>query len=463
MEPEPEPEPSMERRRLLLGAATVTCVGTGVTNWRTEWSASSARTSPVERGPTVGVEPVATGFDQPLALDSHADSDVLYVADKTGTIHVADGEGQVDPMLDIRDRMAERKSWEQGLLGFALHPSFGRTRKFYVRYSAPKRPGMPEGVSHTFVLSEFVATPDLRDTEPDSERTVLEIPQQGLTHNAGGIAFGPDGCLYVGVGDGESGNGDRGPGHASDWYLLNGGGNGQNVTDNLLGSVLRVDVDDRSDGKGYAVPDDNPLVGRDGLDEQYAWGFRNPYTLAFDGQELYVGDVGQSRFEEINRIRRGGNYGWNVREGRSCFSNRLLLKALAKLPGVKRSYPVCPRTTRSGEPLVDPVVSYPHHRDGEQFGAAVVAGYRYRGTAVPALDGEYVFGDLVGGVFVTTPRDDSDGPWPIQSVQLSTPGSEPFREQPLSFGRDTDGEMYVLTTRFSPGSGRVWKFVEGEE
>ena len=445
------------RRRALLGGIAGTVLAGGLANRRTNWGSNRPATSALETGPSVRLEPVATGFDQPLAFESVPGRPERYVADKTGRVLLLDGDGVgPDPFLDVSDRMMEPVSWEQGLLGFALHPEFTDTHRYYVRYSAPRRPGTPSGYSHTFVLAEFTATADLRDTVPGSERTILEIPQPGRNHNAGAVEFGPDGHLYVAVGDGNHGTGDGGRGHANDWYLLNSGGNGQNLTDNLLGSVLRIDVD--ADADPYAVPPDNPLVGRSGLDEQYAWGFRNPYRMSFDGDDLYVGDVGVDRFEEINRVRRGGNYGWNVREGSRCFSNRLAMAALAKLTGGERSYPACPTTTPAGDPLVDPVVCYPHRREGTELGAAVVAGYRYRGEAVPALEGGYVFGDLLGSLFVATPSDRSGDLWPMATLDPSTPGADPFAESVLSFGRDADGELYVLTTAFAPGSGRVYRF-----
>ncbi|ELZ27159.1 quinoprotein glucose dehydrogenase [Halogeometricum pallidum JCM 14848] len=446
----------MNRRTFLGGVAGSAAVG-GLLNWRTEWGVQRPQTSLIDDGPTVVLDPVATGLEQPVAFAPIPGRTGSYVADKLGMVYVHDGDDIRDePLLDARDQLMELVSWEQGLLGFELHPDFENTRRYYVRYSAPRRPGTSADYDHTFVLSEFTATEDLMGTVPDSERTILEIPEYGRNHNAGAIEFGPDGYLYVAVGDGNNGGGDGGTGHANDWYLLNRGGNGQNVTDNLLGSILRIDVDVDGD-EPYAVPPDNPLVGRDGLDEQYAWGFRNPYRMSFDGDDLYVGDVGEDKYEEINLVRRGGNYGWNVREGTRCFSNRLSIAALARVTGGERTYPACPTTTPAGEPLVDPVVCYPHSRDGEVFGSAVIAGYRYRGADVPELDGKYVFGDVLGSLFAATPTDREDEMWPMETVRATTPDGEPFRSPVLSFGRGGDGELYVLASTFEPGSGTVYR------
>jgi hypothetical protein len=202
------------------------------------------------------------------------------------------------------------------------------------------------------------------------------------------------------------------------------------VTTNLLGSVLRIDVA----GDPYAVPPDNPLVGHDGLDEQWAWGFRNPWRFSVDGDALLVADVGQARFEEVNRVERGGNYGWNVREGTGCFD-----------PAAPREEPAgCPSHTLSGADLRDPVVEYPHPGVGdgdEPTGVAVVGGYRYDGP-VDALDGRYVFADwrADGRLFLADPT--PDGPWPLSTVPVRD-ASVPFVR---AFGRDPAGALYVLTS-----------------
>ena len=428
------------------------------------WELNSPEMSSITDGPTVGLEPVASDMTQPVAMVfPRDDPSVRLIADKFGVVYRHDTDGlQKEPFLDVSDQLAELGSWEMGFLGLALHPEFESNGKCYARYSAPLSSDAPDDYSHTFIVSEFIASEDRRRVNPASERVLLSLPEPGTNHNAGAITFGPDGYLYVALGDGNSGDDGAGRGHASDWYVLNRGGNGQDIEENLHGSILRIDVDHREDGKPYAVPDDNPLVGTDGLDEHWAWGLRNPYQMSFgpDGR-LFVGDVGSSKFEEINVVERGGNYGWNVREGTLCISNRYASYAIGKLPGVKNNWIACPSATSDGDTLIDPVVSYPHQRDGETFGAAVIGGYVFENDTIPALQGKYVFGDLLGSgragrLFATSPSDER--PWTMVELQ-PTVGGEPFQKFILSFARDPYGELYVLTTRLERGSGTVYRLV----
>jgi len=370
---------------------------------------------------TLRADVIADGFASPVDVAAPGAGE-LWVLDQVGTVTRVLGEaGTTEELLDLRDRTVDVSGYdERGLLGIALHPDYGDNGRVFLRYSAPPRGGTPEGYSHTFVVAEFAAIPDEGTIDADSERTILEVPQPQSNHDAGPIAFGPDGYLYVTVGDGGGAN-DQGTGHVDDWYDAVEGGNGQDVAEKLLGSVLRVDVD--GDG-AYAIPDDNPLVGGAGLDEYYAWGLRNPYGIAFGPEGRgFVVDVGQDRFEEVNVLEAGANYGWNVREGFECF-------------GVED----CPDETPEGEPLVDPIVAYPH--SGQPVsGPAVVGGQLYDGAAVPALQGTYVFGDWQprGNLFVAT-----EGPegWDAQAVPvLGDVGSSLLR-----IGTDADGELLVLSS-----------------
>ncbi|MEF8780096.1 MAG: PQQ-dependent sugar dehydrogenase [Haloferacaceae archaeon] len=368
----------------------------------------------------VGLETVTDVPETPVAFRTTPDGG-SYIADRPGRVYLRPG-GSTEAALDLTDSVMTGS--ERGLLGLSLHPEFASNGRLYARYSSRPRAGTPSGYSHTFVLAEFSTRED-GTIDAASERTLLEIPQPQGNHNSGPVAFGPDGYLYVGVGDGGAG-GDAGTGHVEDWYGPNDGGNGQDVTENLLGSILRIDVDDRSDGLPYGVPDDNPLVGREGLDEQYAWGLRNPWGRSFDGGDLYVADVGQNRFEEVNLVEMGGNYGWNVKEGTHCYGAES-----------------CPGTTPDGEPLRDPVIEYPHG-DADVSGVAVVGGHVYRGDAVSGLSGHYVFGDLNadGRLFVAEPAD--EGLWPTTVLEIEGESRDALGRL-LGLSRDREGELYALT------------------
>ena len=216
------------------------------------------------------------------------------------------------------------------------------------------------------------------------------------------------------------------------------------MTENLLGSVLRIDplggddVGVGGDGDPYGVPQDNPLVGREGLPEQYAWGFRNPWRFSFDREtgDFLVADVGQNEWEEVNRVEAGGNYGWNVREGVHPFDAA-----------------EAPTETPDGDPLLDPVVEYPHG-DAAVSGISVIGGYVYRGDAVAYLAGTYVFGDYRpdGDLFLAEPRE--SGRWPTRAV-----ATDGLAGGLLSFGEGPDGELYVCTVGDAGGSVR--RIVDG--
>ncbi|WP_303647338.1 sorbosone dehydrogenase family protein [Haloarchaeobius sp. FL176] len=438
----------MDRRRFLaatVGALTVSagCAsnssdsdGTGTDRSPTS---SGDGTSPngTSAGPAVpdavALETLATGLQNPLDIAFVPGTDRRYVAEQPGRVRVVDTDGVRDePLLDLTDAVVT--GFEQGLLGIALHPNFAENRRLFVRYSAPRRSDTSADYSHTFVLSAFTVSADGLTARRASERVVVEIDQPQANHNAGSVLFGPDGYLYLGVGDGGAAN-DAGFGHVDDWYDGTDGGNGQDVTENLLGSILRIDVDGREGDRGYAIPDDNPLVGREGMDEHYAWGFRNPWRLAFDGETLFAGDVGQNRFEEVDVVERGGNYGWNVREATHCFQAD-----------------DCPDRTpddvRGGEPLLPPVVEYPQE-GAPVSGVSVIPGNVYRGDAIPGLQGQFVFGDYQaeGRLFVARPGE--NGLWET-SVLPITDSDAGKLSQILSFGRH-EGELYVLGNGGSGG------------
>jgi hypothetical protein len=335
---------------------------------------------------------------------------------------------------------------ERGLLGLAFHPDYATNGKFYVYYSAPLRAGAPPDFNHTSHVSEFLVSADPNVADPTSERIVLQVDQPQSNHNGGTIAFGPaDGFLYISLGDGGAAD-DVGVGHVPDWYAVNEGGNGQDVADNLLGSILRIDVDG---APPYGIPADNPFVGRDGLDEIYAYGFRNPWRFSFDQgglNALLVGDAGQDLWEEVSVVTNGGNYGWNVFEGTHCFSTAT----------PDASLPFCPEVVGAGHPdagdaLVPPVIEYPHPTIAGGHGLVVVAGNVYRGAAIPELAGRFIFADWSdsfgapsGQLFVATPR--SPGLWGFETLPLVGAPDGTIPRYILGFGQDAAGEVYVLTT-----------------
>ena len=401
--------------------------------------------------PQVGLELVAEGFTSPIALASPRDgTGRLFIADQVGLIWVlsAGGQRSEEPFLDLRDRMIDLNlSYdERGLLGLAVHPDFSDNGRFFVYYSAPLRSEAPSGWDHTSHLSEFmVSESDADQADPGSERIVLQVDQPQSNHNGGQIAFGPDGYLYVPLGDGGGAN-DTGPGHPPQ-------GNGQDRR-TLLGSILRLDVDA---ARPYGVPEDNPFAGEEGREEIYAYGFRNPFRISFDaGGEhgLFAGDVGQNLWEEVDIVSRGANYGWHIREGLHCFD--------PEQPDEPPNQ--CTDTGPHGEPLVDPIMEYGHSQ-----GISVIGGYVYRGSALPQLEGHYIFGDWStsfangnGKIFDGVPPSQADGSWEYQPFTIATSDDGQVNDFVLSFGEDAEGELYVLTTGW-PGPvrdrGKVYRLV----
>ena len=349
----------------------------------------------IPRGTRVGIEQVADGLVSPVGLEAlPGDSDRRVILDQIGLMYVHGPDGlREEPFLDLREKLVnvggrEGSDFdERGLLGVAFHPDFRNNRRFYVRYSSPPREGTPDDYDHTSVLSEFQASQDLSRGLIDSERVLLEVPSPQFNHNAGTVVFGPDDLLYFGLGDGGDAD-DTGLGHVEDWYDRNEGGNGQDTTQNLLGGIHRIDVDSRTGDKPYGIPEDNPFAG-DGpnLPEYFAWGLRNPWRIGFSDGRLFAADNGQNLFEEVSVIENGGNYGWNVKEGTHCFSTENPNQPPENCPDRT------PDDVRGGEPLIDPVIEYPHTQDGQAVGVSVQGGYVYMNDAVPGIRGQYVFGD----------------------------------------------------------------------
>ena len=431
-------------------------------------AAAGAARAQEDEAPAVGLQLVAEGLTSPVTMAHPGDgSGRLFVVDQIGLIRVlaSDGTLLADPFLDVRSRMVTLMPGfdERGLLGLAFHPNYETNGRFFVYYSAPLRAGAPAGFNHTSTVSEFrVSASDPNRADPASERILLQVDKPQFNHNAGTLLFGPsDGYLYISIGDGGGAN-DVGLGHVEDWYAVNDGGNGQDVEQNLLGNILRIDV---NGGVPYGIPADNPFVGEPGLDETWAYGFRNPYRFSFDlgeSHDLIVADVGQLLWEEVSIGVKGGNFGWNVKEGTHCFSTATPSLSLPDCPDVVES------GARAGDPLVDPVIEYANARQAGGVGLAVVGGYVYRGDALPQFRGRYVFGDWSEGfggppsgkLFVAKPR--KKGLWEMQQLRISSSPTEELGHRVLGFGEDSEGELYVLTTdNVGPAgtTGKVLKLV----
>jgi glucose/arabinose dehydrogenase len=416
----------------------------------------------------VGLQLVAEGLTSPVALVPVPDeSGRLFVVDQIGQIRVITAEGELleEAFLDIRERLVslDENYDERGLLGMAFHPTYAENGRFFLYYSAPLQAEAPADWDHTSHLSQFTVSGDNPDVaDPASEQLLLAVDQPQGNHNAGSIAFGPDGYLYVPLGDGGAAD-DVGLGHVEDWYETNVGGNGQDLGQNLLGSILRLDVDNQgTDGRVYAIPGDNPFVNQAGAEEIWAIGFRNPYRMSFDmagDQALFVGDAGQNLWEEVSIVEAGGNYGWNVKEGTYCFSTANPNESLEE----------CPDMDADGRPLIDPIIEYQNGNAAGGLGLVVIGGNVYRGSALPQWDGLYIFGDWStsfgqadGTLFLATPSDAAGELWPIQELMVADRDNGRLNEYLLSFGQDNSGEVYILTTEMAgPGgnTGKVYKLV----
>jgi hypothetical protein len=344
----------------------------------------------------------------------------------------------------------------------AFHPDYATNGKFYVFYTAPPNAGGPEpGESWSSLtrISEFkVSAADANLADMASERLILEADHPQSNHNGGTLAFGPDGYLYISIGDGGASD-DNAPGHFPDWYAVNAGGNAQNIWANLMGKVLRIDV---NGGTPYNIPADNPFsTSTYAKKEIYAFGFRNPYRFSFDmggSHGLYLGDAGQALYEEVDLVTKGGNYGWNVKEGPICFNtdSNLLIR------------PSCPAVDSAGDPLIEPVLSVKNkaNPDGTGIATVIVGGNVYRGTALPQLQDRYIFGIFSQG----TPSADAKlyVSSPVTSGSLSYEDLTP-KDYPVNlgyylkgFGQDLSGEVYITVSGalgVTGTTGKVFKLV----
>lgn len=358
--------------------------------------------------PKVALQEVARGLDRPVHIAVAGNSsDRLYIVEQSGVVRMLERTALMhqpfllarEPFLDLRRQV--ESGGEKGLLSIAFHPRYRDNGVFFVNYTARDQRGLHTRVSRFQRKSAAQA-------DAASETIVLRIDQPYSNHNGGQLAFGPDGFLYVGMGDGGAANDPHD--HAQN-------------PGSLLGKLLRIDIDRADPGRAYAVPADNPFVKRPGYrPEIWALGLRNPWRFGFDAGSgaLYLADVGQDRVEEINIIRRGGNYGWRVMEGEIC------------TPGVN---PVC-----NPAGFDKPMFTYRHPE-----GFSVTGGLVYRGRAIPGLCGAYLYADYVTRRL-----------WAlrVQNGQVSAQAELLRTEGPIaSFGQDAEHELYLA----DHGNGRVYR------
>lgn len=336
---------------------------------------------------------------RPMVLTHAGDgSNRNFVATQRGTIYVFsnDPKAQLATLFaDLSDRVQDwRKDNEEGLMGFAFHPDYKNNGQFYVYYSSSTEPRMS-------IVSRFkVSATDPNRADVSSEQIVMKIPQPFANHNGGSIAFGHDGYLYIALGDGGGRNDPL--------------GHGQNLK-TWMGSMLRIDVNHEQDGKSYAVPADNPFLDREGAQpEIYAYGFRNVWRMSIDRKtgDIWAADVGQDFWEEVNIVKRGGNYGWSIREA---------------------SYPFNNKTVELADPLEPPVWEYDH-----QIGKSITGGFVYRGSRLPELEGMYIYSDFISGRIWALKYDESSRKV-TRNMGIASTGFPV-----LAFGEDEAGEVYYM-------------------
>ena len=375
---------------------------------------AQAALSPVE----VNLQLVTDALSYPTAFAApDTKSRDLFVCEQKGKIRIIrNGKLLPKPFLDFTDEvLMMNSSDEMGLLGLAFHPQYAKNGKFYVYFS--KRTPKTPSIDHQSIIREYKASAGNADlADKATSKDVLVINEPESNHNGGDIKFGPDGFLYIGVGDGGAYN-DR---HGT--Y-----GNGQNLN-TLLGKILRIDVN----AVPYTIPKDNPFIKTENAKpEIYAYGFRNPWRISFDklNGRLFAGDVGQNNWEEVDIVTKGGNFGWRVREGTHV------------------KFPNDPDPKN----WINPITDY-----GRNEGISVTGGFLYRGKKLPELSGKYIFGDLMGTVWSLT--DINQELWKREKLSIS---KEPGHLQIYSFGEDQQGEIYMLVNLIEEEKGAVYKIVPG--
>lgn len=338
----------------------------------------------------------------PVALAIPPDgSDRLFLVQQFGKITILPKDrssSEEITFLDVTDRPLIDQQFEEGLLGLAFHPNYAKNRKFYIYYSL-------QDPKHTRVSEMQTSTDDPNKADLSTERVLLEVPQPFWNHNSGNILFGPDGYLYISIGDGGKANDPQR--FSQNTFVYN-------------GKILRIDVDARAGNRPYGLPDDNPFLNKPGHHpEIFALGLRNPWGLSFhpETNQLWAADVGQGAYEEINIITNGGNYGWSFAEATH------------------------PANARDDQPSKDLVFIDPIHEYSREDGISITGGLHYRGTAVPALQGKYLFGDWgFGNIWAL---DHKNGKTTNSKIFTRPKKQEKFR--PTAFVEDAKGELLILS------------------
>ena len=378
---------------LLLALLLPSCGGGGT---------PSPTPTPTPTPGSLALTTVVSGLSAPLGLERPPGDNRFFVVQQSGTVRIIEnGALRSGNFLDIQS-LVNFDGQEQGLLGLTFHPNYSTNRKFYVNYTR-------DSPSRQTVIAEFqTSASDPNQADPGSERILLTVNQPFPNHKGGQLVFGTDGFLYIGLGDG----GDAGD-------PLN---NAQNLF-SLLGKILRIGVDAPFTGSlQYAIPADNPFAGSSGSPEIFAYGLRNPWRFSLEqgSSRIFVADVGQGNFEEVDILQKGGNYGWRVMEGAHCFN---------------------PSTGCDTSNKIMPIAEYDH-----TVGIAVIGGYVYKGTAIPSLANKYIFGDLTGKIFSLT---EAPANTFTRSDLLTT------NRMVSSLSQDAAGEVYVLDY----GAGIILKLV----
>ena len=478
----------------------------------------------------LGVELVADGLVAPLDLVSAPnDAQSRFIVDQNGLVFLLTPDNNVvteEPFLNISDRVVLSSAFdERGLLGFAFHPT--NASKVYALYTAER--SNPENIcldrngtipdecplQHSKRVSEFTLFSDTYSVDPLSERIVFSIEWPGRKHNGGGLTFGPDGYLYIGLGDGGWIHGPTGDDSALDGIsplLYNADLVAQNLTQ-YYGKILRIDVDSRGENEIYGIPQDNPFVGND-IDYQqeiYAWGFRNPFRISFDRNDyndnttasnypFYVSATAETLFESTYKVNGPGNYGWAIREGTRCIArSQPLVPPYTINCTTDNDCPSGPQTITCGTDGfctctdIDPILGGPIHGPileyvnlaasdfdesaaliekgllDEGLGKASLGGFIYRGSDISWLYGMFVQGDfaldlLDGQIFVAKePEAESDGLWSLERAYVFNATDPVYSGFVKSISQDAGGELYAVTGAFTPTGliGRVFKIVDG--